>query len=60
MTVNQKLTRTITARVVAQARQEDVDLQLMFTDGSVLHIKLQDPSSSVMIRNASGELEYAD
>jgi hypothetical protein len=40
--------------------QEGAALSVEFTDGSVMRIKLEDPASSVIVRNASGQLEYAD
>jgi hypothetical protein len=60
MNVNSKLTRTIETRVVRQINQEGFSLHVVFTDGSVLQIKLEDPASSVMVRGAAGQLEYAD
>lgn len=60
MPANQKLTHTIASRVVDKVRQEDAVLYLDFTDGSTMQIKLADPASSVMIRDKSGKLEYAD
>ena len=60
MAANTKLTRVIENRVVAKARQQDKTLWLDFTDGSTLEIKLDDPASSVMVRGAAGELQYAD
>lgn len=60
MPANQKLTHTIANRVVDKVRQDDAVLVLDFTDGSTMQIKLADPTSSVMIRDKSGKLEYAD
>lgn len=60
MTVNQKLTHTIANRVVSQIHQDGKIFQMVFTDGSTLQIKLEDPASSVMLRAASGELQYVD
>lgn len=47
-------------RVVEKVRQEDHVLYLDFTGGSTMQIKLEDPASSVMVRDGSGKLEYAD
>ena len=60
MPTNQKLTHVIQNRVVEKVWQEDQILYLDFTDGSTMQIKLEDPASSVMVRDAAGKLEYAD
>lgn len=60
MTINQKLTNVIKGRVVASAGQTDEELTLQFQDGSIVHIKLAEPTSSVMVRDAQGKMEYAD
>ncbi len=60
MIPNHKLTRIIAGREIAQTMQEGAALSVEFTDGSVMRIKLEDPASSVIVRNASGQLEYAD
>ena len=60
MPVNLKLTRVIADRIVASASHEDRSLRIQFTDGSVLQIRLEDPMSSVMVRDARGQIEYAD
>ena len=41
-------------------QQSGVDFILQFEDGSTMHIKLAEPTSSVMVRDAQNKLEYAD
>jgi hypothetical protein len=60
MALNQKLTHVLAARVVEKVRQEGVVLYLDFADGSSLMIRLEDQASSVMLRDAKGDLQYAD
>jgi hypothetical protein len=60
MAANQKLTRTITNRQIDKVRHEDDTLHLDFADGSTMQIKLAGPTSSVMIRDKAGKLEYSD
>jgi hypothetical protein len=60
MAANQKLTRTITNRQIDKVRQEDSTLHLDFTDGSTMQIMLAGPTSSVMVRDRDGKLEYTD
>jgi hypothetical protein len=35
-------------------------LVLQFEDGSTMRIKLAEPTSSVMVRDAQNKMEYAD
>lgn len=60
MTSNHKLTNVIKGRVVQSVDQSDNDLLIHFEDGSTLHIKLAEPTSSVMLRDKQGKMEYAD
>jgi hypothetical protein len=60
MAPNQKLTNVIKGRKVQAAQQSDTDLVLQFEDGSTMRIKLAEPTSSVMIRDAQNKMEYAD
>jgi hypothetical protein len=60
MHANQKLTAVISGRAVTGVRQDGPTLNLDFSDGSTLQIKLADPASSVMLRNKQGKMEYAD
>jgi hypothetical protein len=60
MHANQKLTSVIAGRAVSAVRQEGPTLDIDFSDGSTLQIKLADPASSVMLRDKVGKLEYAD
>lgn len=48
MHANQKLTNKIAGRTVSGVRQDGQTLNLDFSDGSSLQIKLADPASSVM------------
>ena len=45
---------------VKGVRQKDTSLNLDFTDGSVQTVPLAEETSSVMLRDANGALEYAD
>src|SRR5450755_756489 len=36
------------------------DLTIQFEDGSAVHIKLAEPTASVMVRDAQNKMEYAD
>jgi hypothetical protein len=60
MAANQKLTHVIAGRTVAKVQQDDTLLTLEFADGSKAEIKLEAATSSVMVRDAGGKLEYAD
>lgn len=60
MTPNHKLTNVIKGRKVESVQQSDVDFILQFEDGSTMHIKLAEPTSSVMVRDAQNKMEYAD
>jgi hypothetical protein len=60
MAANQKLTHVIAGRTVAKVQQADAMLSLEFSDGSKAEIKLEAATSSVIVRDASGKLEYAD
>jgi hypothetical protein len=52
MSTNQKLTHVIQKRIVRKVRQDDKILYLDFDDGSTMQMKLEDPASSVMVRDA--------
>jgi hypothetical protein len=41
-------------------RQEDTTLHLDFADGSTMQISLAGPTSSVIVRDKDGKLEYTD
>jgi hypothetical protein len=60
MAPNHKLTNVIKGRKVQAVQQSDVDLVLQFEDGSTMRIKLAEPTSSVMVRDAQNKMEYAD
>jgi hypothetical protein len=60
MTINHKLTSVIQGRKIKTAQQSGNDLVLECEDGSTLHIKLAEPTSSVMVRDAQNKMEYAD
>jgi hypothetical protein len=57
---NQKLSHVIAGRTVLTVQQADALLTLKFSDGSTVQIRLEAATSSVMVRNACGMLEYAD
>ena len=60
MAANQKLTHTIAQRQIDSVRQENSTLYLDFADGSTMQMQLAAPTSSVMVRDKTGKLEYAD
>ena len=60
MAANQKLTHAISTRQIEKVRQEDTTLHLDFADGSTMQISLAGPTSSVIVRDKDGKLEYAD
>ena len=60
MTANHKLTAIIQGRVVKSVQQSDIDMVIQFEDGSTLHIKLAETTSSVMVRDTKNAMEYAD
>jgi hypothetical protein len=60
MAANQKLAHVIAGRTVAKVQQSDAVLTLEFSDGSSVQIRLEAATSSVMVRDAGGKLEYAD
>lgn len=60
MQANQKLTNTIQGRTVKAVQQNDTDLLIEFEDGSTMHIKTAELTSSVMVHNSQNKMEYAD
>lgn len=60
MAPNQKLNPLLANRVVREVRQDMQAMEIEFADGSVLRIKLFEPTSSVMLRDKDRKLEYAD
>ena len=60
MAPNHKLTNVIKDRKVQAVQQSDTDLVLQFEDGSTMRVKLAEPTSSVMVRDAQNKMEYAD
>ena len=60
MTPNHKLTNVIKGRKVQTIQQSDTDLIVQFEDGSTMHVKIAEPTSSVMVRDAQNKMEYAD
>lgn len=47
-------------RTVKAIRQKGDKLHLDFTDVTTLEVRLAEPTSSVMLRDGTGKLEYAD
>lgn len=60
MASNQKLTHVIAGRTVKGVRQTDNVMNVDFTDGSTMQIKLAGPTASVMVRDGKNALEYLD
>ena len=60
MAPKHKLTNGIKGRQIQAAQQADRDLTIQFEDGSAVHIKLAEPTASVMLRDAQNKMEYAD
>lgn len=49
-----------TGGTVKAVRQKDTDLQLDFENGQTLTLQTAEATSSVMVRDKAGEMEYAD
>lgn len=60
MAANQKFTHVIAGRTIAKVQQDGAALILEFSDGSAVHIQMEAETSSVMVRDKSGTVEYAD
>ena len=60
MAPNHKLTNVIKGRKIQAVQQADRDLTIQFEDGSAVHIKLAEPTASVLVRDAQNKMEYAD
>lgn len=50
----------IAGKVVVTIKQQALDFEIQFGDGSLLKVKLAEETSSVMLRNKEEVLEYAD
>ncbi len=53
-------TDAISGRTVKSVRQQGTTMNLDFTDGSSVMVTLAEATSSVMLRDGKGALEYAD
>jgi len=53
-------TDTIAGRKVKEVRQKGTEFDLEFVDNSKAKIILAEETSSVMLRDKAGEMEYAD
>jgi hypothetical protein len=53
-------TETIAGRKVKEMRQKGTEFDLDFVDGTTAKIDLAEETSSVMLRDKAGTLEYAD
>jgi hypothetical protein len=60
MAPNHKLTNVIQGRKIQAVQQADRDLTIQFEDGSAVHIRLAEPTASVLVRDAQNKMEYAD
>ena len=60
MATNQKLTQALSGRKVDSVRQRGDVLDIDFTDGSTLEIKLSGPTNSVKLTSDDDEVEYVD
>jgi hypothetical protein len=60
MAPNHKLTNVIKGRKIQAVQQADRDLTIQFEDGSMVHVKLAEPTASMMVRDAQNKMEYAD
>jgi hypothetical protein len=60
MGINQKLARVIVGRSVERVQQDVALLTLTFSDGSTIEVRLEAETSSVMVRDSQGTIEYAD
>ena len=50
----------LNGREVKAVRQQGTTLNLDFTDGSSAQVRLAEATSSVMLRDSKGTMEYAD
>ena len=50
----------LNGREVKAVRQQGTTLNLDFTDGSSAQVRLAEATSSVMLRDSKGAMEYAD
>jgi hypothetical protein len=53
-------TAALQGHTVKMVRQGGVSMEITFSDNSKAQIKLAEETSSVMLRNTNGKLEYAD
>ena len=60
MAINQKLAHVIAGRTVERVQQDSSLLALTFSDGSTIEVRLEAETSSVVVRDSRGGLEYAD
>ncbi len=58
MATNQKLTKVLEGRTVSSVRQRGAELDIDFTDGSTLSVKLEGTSDSVTVTNDNDQVEY--
>ncbi len=60
MATNAQLTRLIGGRSVESVRQRGPELDIDFTDGSTLSLKLAGPTGSVQLTSSDDKSEYSD
>src|SRR5438105_3520141 len=51
---------SLVGETIQAVRQQDTKLSIDFEDGKTLEITTAEPTSSVMLRDKNGVLEYAD
>ena len=42
------------------AEQNDTNLIIQFEDGSTMHVKMAEPTASIMVRDTQNKMEYAN
>lgn len=60
MATNQKLTTLLEGRKVDSVRQRGAELDIDFTDGSTLSLKLAAPTGSIVLNSDDEKTEYKD
>jgi len=54
------ITDAMSGHMIKSVRQQGTTMNLDFTDGSSAQVALAEATSSVMLRDAKGAMEYAD
>jgi hypothetical protein len=60
MSQNKKLTNVIGSKTIKSVNQQGEELRVVFTDDTVMTVKMGEETSCVMVRDGKGELLYVD